>query len=79
MSNVLRVLSQIWQSKKLILIESRWGFFFFFFKDFFFFLKISCGRNVLLRGKFVEVKIWFTLVEVLTKNKLVRYAHSCAF
>ena len=38
---------------------------------------ISCGRNVLLHGKFVEVKIWYTLVEVLAKNKLVRCAHSC--
>ena len=30
--------------------------------------KISCGRNVLLHGKFVEVKIWCTLVEVLAKT-----------
>ena len=26
---------------------------------------------MLLQGKFVEVKIWCTLVEVLVKNKLV--------
>ena len=44
-----------------------------------FFLMISCGRNVLLHGKFVEVKIWCSLVDVLAKNKLVRYAHSCVF
>ena len=34
---------------------------------------------MLLHGKFVEVKIWFTLVEVLAKNKLIRYAHLCVF
>ena len=44
----------------------------------FFFFK-SCGRNVLLHGKFVEVKIWYTLIEVLAKNKLVRCAHLCVF
>ena len=27
----------------------------------------------------MEVKIWYTLVEVLAKNKLVRCAHSCVF
>ena len=65
MSNAMRALSQKWHSKKLILLYLK--------------KKISCGRNVLLYGTFVEVKIWCTLVEVLAKNKLVCYAHSCVF
>ena len=64
---VPNVMSQKWQSTKWMLL---WVFLFFL---------ISCGRNVLLHGKFMEVKIWCTLVEVLAKNKLVRYAHSCVF
>ena len=55
-SNVLRIVSEMAKQEEMDSVVS-------ILKN-----KISCGRNVLLHCKFVKVKTWCTLVEVLSQT-----------